>query len=62
MGKQLYAAIEQKARTLSAPLLTTQASKAAKPFFERQGWTVDAAQTVERNGVSLTNYRMQKVL
>lgn len=62
IGKQLYAAIEQKGRDLGASVLTTEASKPAKPFFESQGWTVEAAQSIERRGVSLTNYRMQKRL
>lgn len=62
VGRQLYQAIEQKAAALGADVLTTQASKAARPFFEARGWSVVAEQTVERSGVCLTNYRMRKVL
>lgn len=62
VGRQLYQAIEQKAAALGADVLTTQASKAARPFFEAHGWSVVAEQTVERSGVCLTNYRMRKVL
>jgi putative acetyltransferase len=34
----------------------------ARPFFERQGWSVLAEQTVTKRGVELTNYRMRKAL
>lgn len=40
--------------------LTVHASITAKPFFERRGYRVVCAQTVVRNGVSLTNYVMEK--
>jgi GNAT superfamily N-acetyltransferase len=38
--------------------LTVNASKTARPFFERNGFTVAAEQQVERNGSTFTNYRM----
>ena len=38
--------------------LTVNASATARPFFERNGFTVDAEQQVERNGVLLTDFRM----
>jgi putative acetyltransferase len=62
VGRALYEAVEGKARSLDATLLTTHASKAAKPFFMRHGWSVDAEQTVVRHGVALTNFRMSKPL
>ena len=39
-----------------------EASITARPAFESQGFTVIAAQTVERRGESFTNYRMEKSL
>jgi putative acetyltransferase len=62
VGWRLHEAVEARARTLGAQEMTTQASKAARPFFERQGWSLVAEQTVERGGVALTNYRMRKSL
>ncbi len=62
VGWQLYRAVERKARDLGASVLTTEASKVARPFFERQGWSVVAEQTVHKQGVGLTNCRMEKVL
>lgn len=54
--------MEAKARELGATTLTTEASRMARPFFERQGWSVVAEQVVVIRGVRLTNYRMRKVL
>ena len=38
--------------------LTVNASATARPFFEHHGFTVQAAQEVERRGVILSNFRM----
>ena len=38
----------------------THASITARPFFERRGWRVLRAQQVERRGVLLTNFIMEK--
>ena len=62
VGRLLYGAVEEKALSLGATHLTVAASKAAKPFFERQGWSVVEEQSVKRHGVALTNYRMEKFL
>lgn len=45
----------------TAPVLTTHASITAKGFFLRRGYSVVRAQQVERRGVKLTNFVMQKV-
>jgi putative acetyltransferase len=62
VGWQLYGAVERSAREFGATRLTTQASRKARPFFERQGWTVEREQTAVRRGVELTNFRMWKQL
>ena len=41
--------------------IVTHASVTAKPFFEKRGYTVVRAQQVERGGVRLTNFVMEKV-
>ena len=38
----------------------THASITARPFFERRGWRVVREQRVERRGVALTNFVMEK--
>ena len=39
---------------------TTHASITAKPFFEKRGYRIVKEQTVERLGIRLTNYAMEK--
>lgn len=48
-----------EAQTPSA-CYVTNASITARPFFEQRGYRVICAQRVERRGVILTNYRMEK--
>lgn len=50
-------ALEQ---AVSASAITTQASVTAKPFFEHRGYRVVRKQQVMKNGVSFTNYLMEK--
>ena len=62
VGWQLYKVVEEKALNLGALVLSTEASMAARPFFERQGWSVIEEQTVVKHvGVPLTNFKMQKL-
>lgn len=53
----LCTALEQAVDTDS---FYTHASLTARPFFEQRGYRVVQEQTVERSGVVLTNYRMEK--
>ncbi|SFS90392.1 Acetyltransferase, GNAT family [Sulfitobacter marinus] len=62
IGRKLYEAVETRAREFRVKALSTHASEKARPFFERMGWSVDRAQTVEKRGVTLTNYKMSKPL
>lgn len=59
---RLYKAIEAEANALGLTRLHAEASHLARPFFERRGWRVVKEQTVERNGVDLTNFIMEKHL
>lgn len=43
-----------------APIFTTHASITALPFFKKRGYTVIKEQQVERGGVLLTNFVMEK--
>lgn len=47
-------------RTVQAVRYTTHASITARPFFESRGYRVIREQQVERQGVKLTNYVMEK--
>lgn len=48
-------------RTVRAGKITTHASITAKPFFENRGYIVVKEQQVERRGICLTNYVMEKM-
>lgn len=49
-------------RTVSTGTIVTHASITARPFFEARGYTVLREQQVDRRGVLLTNYVMEKRL
>jgi putative acetyltransferase len=62
VARQLADAIEAEARRQGCATITSDVSITARPFFERRGYAVLAAQTVERLGVQLTNFKMEKQL
>jgi len=62
IGRLLYEATEQAARGWDLGRVFTEASVTARPFFERWGFRVVREQTVERRGVDLTNFAMEKPL
>lgn len=59
---RLYQALETDARQAGLDRLHTKASELARPFFMRQGWSVDARQELTIRGTALHNYLMHKVL
>jgi putative acetyltransferase len=62
IASALYLAIETEAKQQNQTLLTADVSKTALPFFEKMGFTVINPQTIIRQGVELTNFKMKKVL
>lgn len=62
VGRTLLNAAEQWAINNGAARLTTEASLVAHPFFLKRGWLVVEEEHVERKGVVLKRYRMQKAL
>ena len=62
VGSQIYRAIETKAVELPVNRLFTEASITAKPFFQRQGFSVIKEQKVTRRGETFINYVMEKLL
>ena len=58
LSTQLYAAVLGLAHAKRLEHLYTEASRLARPFFERQGWKADAEERVERNGVFIPRFRM----
>ena len=58
----LYLQIERALRETGVPKVFTHASLAARPFFERQGFQIEAAESVECRGAYLPRFRMFKDL
>ncbi|OCJ11950.1 acetyltransferase [Rhizobium sp. AC27/96] len=58
----LLATVENAARDQGLRRIFTEASLTARPFFERRGFVVLAAQQVQKRGQTLTNFRMEKML
>lgn len=62
IGGCLYAQIEGLARSAEMARLHSQASYLVRGLFLQSGWTVICEQQVERVGVTLTNFLMEKHL
>jgi putative acetyltransferase len=58
----LLATVERTAKAQAIPLITTEASVTARPFFLSRGFGVVAAQEVWRRGEAFRNFRMEKRL
>ncbi len=59
---RLYDGLEHFAQALGLARLQVDASELAAPVFQSRGFEICARQNVERNGVTLHNYRMEKRL
>lgn len=62
VGKALTSAAAAEARLRGIGRLFAEVSITARPFFERQGFSVIAPQEVELRGEKFLNYRMERVL
>lgn len=58
----LLTTVEKAAREQGLQRIFTEASLTARPFFERRGFVIVAAQQVEKRGQTLANFRMEKAL
>lgn len=59
IATQICDILEQAAHVA---VIYTNASITARPFFEKRGYRVVTEQQVERGGVYLTNYKMEKTM
>ncbi len=59
-GRGIATAICNKLEQSVSGKIVTHASVTAKPFFEKRGYKVIKEQSVERQGVFLTNFVMEK--
>lgn len=60
VATSLYQSVESMLRAATVPRVTTHASLAARPFFDRHGFQVDAEESVECRGVYLRRFAMHK--
>jgi putative acetyltransferase len=62
VATRLYQAVEAIAIERGRHRMTAHASLLAQPFFVKHGWTIDAHELHERNGVRLPRAAMSKRL
>jgi putative acetyltransferase len=62
VATKLYHHVESALRAARVPRVFTEASLAARPFFEHVGFHVDAEELVEIRGIKLRRYAMHKQL
>jgi putative acetyltransferase len=62
VASRLYHRVESALFAVGAPTVTTHASLAARPFFDRHGFQVDAEECVECRGAYLRRFAMHKPL
>lgn len=62
IAQALYTELEKYAEFLSLHSIEVHASRTARPFFEKRGFTTLGEQTVEVNGVQLNHFNMKKQL
>jgi putative acetyltransferase len=58
----IAAAICNQLEAASSGKVTTEASITARPFFEKRGYVVVRRQKVERHGIKLVNFVMEKIV
>lgn len=62
LATAVYLGIEEIARREGQTILTTDASKLSRPFFERHGFAVQRTEQTFRQGVAFERYQMAKRL
>lgn len=62
VASSLLHKVEAQARAWNMSCLSTEASRTARPFFERRGFRVVRAQQVQKRGETLENFLMEKSL
>jgi putative acetyltransferase len=62
VASALYRRLENEARPRAIHRIFAEASITARPFFERAGFRLIAAQEVKHGAISFINYRMERLL
>lgn len=61
IASRLLSRVEEEAQKLGFRRIYTEASRTARPFFERRGFRLITKQIVEKRGQSLDNFLMEKL-
>ncbi|RXT24443.1 GNAT family N-acetyltransferase [Rhizobium leguminosarum] len=61
IASRLLSRVEDEAPKLGFSRIYTEASRTARPFFERKGFRVITKQIVEKRGQGLENFLMEKL-
>ena len=62
LASLLYSSLEKEAFLQGTTKITANVSRTARPFFERQGFSVEQEQNFELNGVKISNFKMSKMI
>ena len=62
IGAEICTILEKHALSFGVTMITTHASKIARPFFEKLGYNLVEAEMVNRNGVLFERFKMRKQL
>lgn len=62
IASAIYRTLETRARASGFAVITTDASRVSRPFFEKFGYRIEAAEHVEWCGEILERFRMTKDL
>jgi putative acetyltransferase len=60
IASRLLSRVEDEARMLGLSRIYTEASRTARPFFERKGFRMITKKIVEKRGQTLENFLMEK--
>lgn len=60
VGSALMSEILTRAKSSNIDRIFSEVSITARPFFEKQGFAVLTEQKVVRNGIELTNFKMER--
>ena len=62
VASAVYRILETRARASGLAVMTTDASRVSRPFFEKFGYRIEATEHVEWRGETLERFRMAKDL
>lgn len=62
IADKILSKLEIEAKKASSKTISSDISITAKPFFEKKGFIIIAEQKIQKSGVELINYKMEKSL